>query len=41
MVLVIKNSKIVFPDSILDGGVVVDDGLIKEVFSAGRAPGRR
>jgi dihydroorotase (multifunctional complex type) len=38
MVLVIKNAKIVFPDRVFDGGVVIDNGRILDVLSNGRLP---
>ncbi|MFZ2455829.1 MAG: dihydroorotase family protein [Candidatus Altiarchaeia archaeon] len=38
MVLVIKNAKIVFPDRVFEGGVVVENGRIADVLSNGRLP---
>jgi dihydroorotase (multifunctional complex type) len=38
MVLVIKNAKIVFPDRVFEGGVVVDNGRIADVLTNGRLP---
>lgn len=38
MAMVIKNAKIVFPDRVFEGGVVVDNGLITDVLSNGRLP---
>jgi dihydroorotase len=38
MVLVIKNAKIVFPDRVFEGGVVLDNGRIADVLANGRLP---